>query len=128
MFLSFKTDDDRRKYGGSAFIELQYCNLPADSDINQLVSVDNIINWKADSLYIYIDDDNSFVEEYGHIFTGGTYNNLKTGPVDICGINYYSPQQVTEIVRIIKADKPLDYSTILPWLQKSEQNNGIYIL
>lgn len=64
--------------------------------------MDAIENWKNDSLYIYGDDDNEFEVYYGEIFTGGIYNNLKRGCVDMCGINYYPPEQTQLITEKIK--------------------------
>lgn len=128
MFLTFENQDERRKYGGSAFIELQYCRLAPKTDIKNIVSIDTVKNWNDDSLYIYIDDDNDFVRRYGEIFTGGTYNNLKTGYMDICGINYYSPQLLAEIIKVVKKETPTDYEILLPWLKEAEKYNGVYIL
>lgn len=89
LFHTFKSREERRKYGGSYFIEIQYCSLAKGTEIEKIVSVDAIENWKNDSLYIYGDDDNEFEVYYREIFTGGIYNNLKRGCVDMCGINYY---------------------------------------
>ena len=50
----------RKKYSGSAFIEMQFCKLPAGTKTEDIVAVDRISNWQNDSLYIYIDNDSIF--------------------------------------------------------------------
>jgi hypothetical protein len=52
LFKSFKTQDERREYAGSALIEIQFCKLPEDILIEEIVSVDAIEHWKNDSLYV----------------------------------------------------------------------------
>ncbi len=52
LFYTFKSQDERRKFGGSAFIEIQFCMLPVNSKIERLVAVGNIEHWNNDSLYI----------------------------------------------------------------------------
>ncbi len=88
--------------------------------------VNDIDHWQNDSLYIL--DENLFYEEYRHIFDCGTYNNLKTGTVDIYVINYYAPSLVDHIIKKLQNDKPTDYETLTEWLTKSEKCNGFYIL
>lgn len=84
--------------------------------------------WQNDSLYIYIDDDNAFYQEYSRIFDCGTYNNLKTGTVDLCGINYYAPSLTDSIIDRLFKEKPADYEVLMEWLIKSKMYNGFYIL
>lgn len=128
LFYTFHSREERRDFGGSYFIELQYCKLASYSPINQIVAVDSIENWKDDSLYIYGDDDNAFMLYYGDIFTGGIYNNGESGVVDLCGINYYSQKQAKLIMERVKKAKPLDYHTLLRWLEKADHYNGFYVL
>lgn len=45
LFHTFNSQEDRRKYGGSAFIEMQFCVLPAGTGIKNIVAVDKIQNW-----------------------------------------------------------------------------------
>ena len=52
LFLKFSSQDERRAYGGSAFIELQFCKLPPATPIKKIIAVDSIENWKNDSLYV----------------------------------------------------------------------------
>ena len=128
IFHSFNSQEERRNYGGSAFIELQYCRLPVQTDIKEIVSVESIDNWKNDSLYIYIDDDNMFYQEYSKIFDHGIYNNLMSGTVDMYGINYYAPSLTDSIIERLNAEKPSDHETLIEWLKSSKQYNGFYIL
>ena len=128
MFHSFKSKEERRKFGGSAFIEIQYCKLKQSTSIKKIVSLHALNDWQDDSLYVYVDDIDKFYSRYKEIFNDGIYNNLKRGEVDIFGINYYSPQQVIEIIDKIEKQKPLDYAVILEWLKQGINYNGIYIL
>ena len=128
LFQTFLSQEERRGFGGSYFIEIQYCRLPRGTALRTIVSVDSIKHWENDSLYIYGDDDNEFVSHYGEIFTGGTYNNLKCGMVDLLGINYYTPEQVRAILDQVKAAQPPDCQTLLNWLEKAKETNGFYVL
>lgn len=128
MFHNFENQEERKKSGGSKFIEIQYCKLKKGTSIKEIVSVNKIDNWKDDSLYIHIDDFDSFISNYGEIFNSGTYNNLETGLIDITGINYYSIEQTKEIIKIIEIQKPLDYQIIIYWLNKIQEYNGFYFL
>jgi len=128
LFHTFDTQEERRNYGGSAFIEIQFCNMPPQTATKELVAVRSIRNWKNDSLYVHIDDDNTFYQEYGRIFDRGTYNNLKTGPVDIYGINYYAPFLIASIIERLDHEKPVDYEVLIEWLIKAKSHNGFYIL
>ena len=124
LFHIFDTQQERRVYGGSDFIELQFCRLPADTPIKKLVDSD--VYWLDDSLYV--DDENLFYDEYSEIFSCGIYNNLSSGVVDLYGLNYYSPDLTDTIIEKIKQKKPLDYEMLLDWLNKSKAFNGFYIL
>ena len=127
MFHFFDSQEERRNFGGSAFIEIQFCKLPSGTTTKKLVAISNIKHWQNDSLYI-IDDENAFYQEYSHIFNCGLYNNLKTGIVDIYGINYYAPSLIESIIEKLQKEKPADYEALIEWLTKSEEYNGFYIL
>ena len=90
--------------------------------------VNKFENWRNDSLYISGDDWEIFYKNYKNIFKNGTYNNLKSGEIDLCGINYYSPEQVEEMIKAIEEKKPKDYIIVLEWLNKAKEFNGVYIL
>lgn len=128
LFHTFSSQKERREFGRSYFIELQYCRLPPGTPLEQIVSVDAIEHWKNDSLYIYGDDDNAFVRHYGEIFTGGTYNNLTCGSVDMTGINYYTPEQSRLILTRITEKAPPEYALLRDWLENGSAYSGFYLL
>lgn len=128
LFYSFNSKEMRKKCSGSAFIEIQFCKLPAGTKTEDIVAVDRISHWQNDSLYIYIDNDSIFYQEYSQIFNCGIYNNLKSGVVDIYGINYYAPKHIDPIIEKVHKEKPVDYETLVDWLNDAKEYNGFYIL
>ena len=126
LFLCFNSQKERRKYGGSKFIELQFCKLPVETEIKDIVAVDNINHWQNDSLYIC--DENVFYREYSRVFNCGIYNNLKSGVIDIYGINYYAPSLLDSVIEKLRKEKPLDYEYLINWLNIAKKYNGFYIL
>lgn len=128
LFRTFSSQEERRAFGGTCFLELQYCRLAWGTELEKIVSVDAIENWKNDSLYIYGDDMNAFLLHYGEIFTGGIYNNKKSGIVDVYGINYYSREQTRLIMKRIQEKQPPAYQVLLNWMEKSKEYNGFYVL
>ena len=67
MFLSFNTTEERRSFGGSAFLEIQYCKILKSKPLKRIVSTDSIKNWDNSSLYVYDDDIKKFYDEYAEI-------------------------------------------------------------
>lgn len=128
MFYSFSTQGERRIFGGSDFIEIQFCSLPPDTKIEKIISADTLDNWHDDSLYIKGDDVNEFLNEYSCIFDCGIYGNSEMGSVDIYGINYYSPDFIEPIIAKLMNFKPTDYEILTEWLNKAKKYNGFYIL
>ena len=126
LFHSFANQDERRKFGGSAFIEFQYCTYKSTTKLKKIVNKHEY--WTDSSLYVHVDDIERFHSDYGDIFYGGTYHDLQSGEVDIYGINYYTPAQLKDIILKVEEKKPLDYETILEWLRNGERFNGFYIL
>ena len=126
LFLISNSRETRRKYGGSAFIEMQFCKLSAGTKIEDIVAVEKINHRRKDSLYIY--DENIFYSEYNRIFNCGIYNNLKSGIVDIYGINYYAPKFVDTIIKKLYKEKPMDHEVLVDWLNNAKEYNGFYIL
>ncbi len=126
LFYTFSSQAERKAFGGGNFIEFQYCGLSPGTPLKEIIAVDSIQHWLDDSLYVY--DENRFYDRYSHIFDCGTYNNLQSGVVDIYGINYYSPRTVDAIIEKLEHTKPDDYKTLLLWLEKAKDFNGIYIL
>lgn len=128
MFHIFKSNDERSKIGGTGFIEIQYCKLKPGTTLREKVAVESIEFRSADSLYVYCDDINEFIVNYREIFNCGIYNNMKNGPIDILGINYYSPSIINRLIKEVEVMKPMDYEILLNWLNKAYEFNGIYIL
>lgn len=93
-----------------------------------LVSLNHIRHWRNDSLYVHADDMESFCQEYGRIFDSGVFGNLKTGTIDLFGLNYYSPALIESVIEKLGRERPRDYKELMAWLVKSRAHNGIYIL
>ena len=125
---SFHSQAERREFGGSDFIEIQYCRLPEGISLRDIVSIDAIEHWRDDSLYIFGDDMDLFYEHYGDIITDGVYCNGNRGPMDPFGINFYARGQAAEIVERLAEEKPPEYQTLCRWLQVGVQYLGFYLL
>lgn len=128
MFYSFEEKNEKWGTKSTSFIEIQYCKLNPKTPLKKIVSVNEVEGWKNDSLYVATGDMDEFNENYKDIFCDGVYNNLKRGVVDFFGINYYSPEQLREMIRKIQEQKPLHYEVLLEWLKEGLNYNGIYIL
>lgn len=126
IFLTFSSQEERREYGGSSFIEFQFCRMPVNSKTSSIVTIDNIKHWQLDSLYV--NDYEKFSDIYGHIFDCGIYSNMGSGLIDIFGINYYRPETINSIISKIYDTKLTDYQTLIKWLELAKKYNGFYIL
>ncbi len=73
-------------------------------------------------------DDNTFMQAYDDIFDCGIYNNLETGAIDPCGINYYGPDLIDPIIAKLLDIKPADHEKLVEWLNTAKKYNGFYIL
>lgn len=118
MFHSFKSKNERRNYGGSAFIELQYCKLKTETNLNKILAINSINDWQDDSLYVFFDDIDNFISNYNDLFQD----------INCYVINYYSPNRLQEILTKIENEKPSDYAVLLEWLKQGLHYKGIYIL
>lgn len=127
LFHIFSNQEERRKFGGTDFFEIQFCRMLRAAGIKTITAVDSIRHWRNDSLYVSGDDD-VFWREYHKIFDCGIYNNLKSGPVDLCGINYYGPRHIAPILAKLLEAKPADHERLIEWLNTAKQYNGFYIL
>lgn len=128
MFYVFNNQEERRKFGGSAFIEIRFCEMPFGTKIKKVIARKSIKDWRDDSLYIYVDDIDTFDNEYSSFFAFGTYNNSKSGILDIFGVNYYKSDLIDNIAAMILESKPTDYEILIEWLYKAKYYNGFYIL
>ena len=128
IFHSFSSQDERRAFGGSAFIELQFCKLPLGTRLKKIVSVRAITHWKDDSLYVFADDIDLFYQNYNSVFNCGIHNDLKSASLDICGINYYNPELIDSMLNKMLEKRPPDYETLADWLNEARALNGFYVL
>lgn len=124
--MRFLSSDERKALGGSTYIELQYCRLPAGTAEITIVSPDAIRHWRDNSLYVQ--DETDFWAEYHDVFAEGLYANLRSGFMDICGINYYAPGRLGPILERLCTARPTDYELLTGWLEKAKAYNGFYIL
>ena len=126
LFHELASQEERRSFGGSAFIEVQFCKLPKNTNVKKIVAINRINHWQNDSLYI--SDEETFYKEYCNIFNCGIYNNLQSGTFDIFGINYYDSILIDSIIAKLQQDTPADYKILIEWLIKAKEYNGFYIL
>ena len=127
LFHSFENQAERRAFGGGDFIEFQVCRQGPRTSMEELLSGEWPENWKDDSLYLCGDDWPQFIKEYGEIITGGTYGNLERGPLDWCGLNYFTPAQEERILSRLEMEQPPEYGTLLDWFRNSGPHNGFYV-
>ncbi len=90
--------------------------MPRKTSVKKTLISRHIRHWKTDSLYIYADDIDTFFRKYGSIFDCGIYNNMKTGTVDLFGINYYTPIMTEAVIEKFDKEKPEDYEVLAAWL------------
>lgn len=128
LFHTFSSQEERRKFGGSDFFEIQFCRMPKKTEVATITAVDSINHWCEDSLYVSGDDDNAFLQAYDGIFDCGIYNNLEAGPIDPCGINYYGPEFIDPIIAKLLKIRPAEYEKLVEWLNTARKYNGFYIL
>lgn len=127
LFHTFASQDERRKFGGSAFMELQKCKQEPGTKLEKILSIETINHWQNDSLYVYAEDIDAFSAIYGKIFADGCYENGERGMVDCWGVNYYTPEQTMRIARALAEEKPKDFQPLLDWLTSGETYNGFYL-
>lgn len=128
LFHTFASQDERRAFGGSAFMELQKCKQKPGTKLEKILSIETIVHWKNDSLYVYIDDIHGFQAQYGNIFRDGCYQNGERENFDCYGVNYYTPEQTLRIAKALTEEMPTDFQVLLDWLKTAEKCNGIYLL
>ena len=123
MFLRFDSKEDRKKYGGSCFTEIQFCFLPDDTPLKKILNGNE--DWRLDSLYVH--GDSPFYSNYKDIFGNGIHRNMMEGFFDDHGITYYKADQIDDIVRRSLEQKPEGYELLSEWLEEAKNYNGFYI-
>ena len=126
MFLKFQTQDQRRKYGGSCFIELQFCKLPSGTKIDRIFN--GYDYWQNESLYVYDNEQGAFYQKYKDIIGSGIHQNMSEGYFDTWGVTYFDPDKIEDIESRLKEHKPEEYEILLSWFEEAKQYNGFYIL
>ncbi len=124
MFLKFQSQDDRRKYGGSCFIELQFCKVAVSEVMEDIFK--HYDNWQNDSLYVH--GDSQFYTIYSSILGHGVYPNLKEGYFDPWGITYFKSCLIEEIIERAIQSKPVGYEVLVEWLNEAKKYNGFFVL
>ena len=123
MFLKFDSQKERSQYGGTCFIELQFCKCPEGTDLKTILSDYNF--WLDDSLYVYGDD--PFYAVYGPVFGNGIHPDMTKSYPDPWGVTYYRADQIDDIIERAEKKKPLGYKILTEWLNEAKEYNGIII-
>lgn len=128
LFHTFVSQEERRAFGGSDFLELQKCRLPEGTLQKEILSMRMLTHWSLDSLYIFGEDFTAFFALYGEIFGDGFYADGESGKMDICGMQYYTAEQTAQIIEGVKQKRPKGFQVLLDWLAEERAYNGIYLL
>lgn len=122
MFHVFSNQKERRQFGGTCFLEIQYCRHEKGTPLERLISIDSITNWEDDSLYVHGDDQTEFYDQYAGLLGWNTF--MKT-----YGISYFSCEQTAEIIEAADRMRPVEYEKLIQWLEAAKDRyNGFYIL
>jgi hypothetical protein len=113
LFLKFDTQENRRKYGGSCFIELQFCKLPSGTKIKHIL--ESLDHWKDDSLYVYDDKQSEFYIKYKDVIGFGIHPNMSEGYFDTWGVTYYGLNRIRDIKERLKEHKPEENEVLLSY-------------
>jgi len=128
LFHVFASEEERRRYGGTAFVEIQYCDMPSRTFAGRLPAARHIQSWKNDSLYVHADDLDTFCREYGSLPGRDSCNGRKCRSIDPYGINYFAAAAVDLLIAWLDKEKPADYEVLAAWLASAKERNGFYIL
>lgn len=124
MFLKFQSQEERRQYGGSCFIELQFCRSSATEALEDILK--RYAHWENDSLYVHGDE--PLYTVYSSIFGNGIHPNMTESFFDTCGVTYYKPRLIEGIIERALQLKPEGYELLVDWLNETKNYNGFYIL
>jgi len=123
MFLQFQSQEERRKYGGSCFIELQFCRAAEDAPVSELFR--HYDHWQNDSLYVQ--GDSPLYTVYGEVFGNGLHPNMTESPLDMWGVTYYRRDQIDGIIARAEQRRPEGFEMLTAWLLEAKQYTGFYI-
>lgn len=114
MFLKFESQDERREYGGSCFVEFQFCMMPEGTQQDRIFH--SIDHWRDDSLYVH--GDSPLFSIYKEILGTGIHPNMTEGYFDYYGVTYYAPDKIEPIIGRLLSAKPEGYDVLNKWLEK----------
>lgn len=123
MFIS---EEERKKSKNTEYLEFQICKNKYD--INAAVKVENIVNYRNDSLYLDFDLYQRVFLKYIYLFDDSFHNNRMYGEMDCYGINYYDKEKARKIKDKILNENIYDLFELQDFLNESIKNNGFYIL
>lgn len=126
IFRTFGSQEERRTFGSSAFVELQYCKKKRGAKLKSIFARPD--HWQDDSLYCHADDIPEFLERYADVFGSAIYPNGKQGLPDPFGPNYYPPEAEAEIEKRLSERDSEDDRVLTSWLRDSKDYNGILLL
>lgn len=124
MIMKFMSQEERKEYGGTCFIELQLCMLPKGTSVNKILRSHDY--WRDDSLHVH--GDSPFYSTYKDIFGAGIHPNMSEGYFDDHGVTYYASDKIDSIIANALNTKPEGYTTLVEWLEEAKEHNGFYIL
>lgn len=110
---------------GSAYFEFQFYKkaLPA-----QKAAKDYQRHWLEDSLYVHMDWQNTLMDHYLPYLRETYYPDGDLGEFCYFAPNYYSKSQTRAMVEKIRSDRPLEWETLLPWLERAaNEYNGFFL-
>lgn len=100
---------------GSGYFEFQFYkkDLPAKK-----AAQDYHRYWLPDSLCVHIDWQNVFLHQYLPYLSE---TNAPNGSHEFCYFapNYYTKEQTAAMLRRIRADRPRECETLIPWLERA---------
>lgn len=114
----FVKNSDRES---TAYFEFSYCKKKRLF----VYALSHLPIRKEDSLYVYLDDEEVFFENYGKYLE----SPYKRNGFVYLGPNYYTKKQTQSIIELIKQDLPQEHEVLLQWLQKAvDEYEGFYFL
>ncbi|MBQ8382063.1 MAG: hypothetical protein IJX47_02535 [Clostridia bacterium] len=110
---------------GSGYFEFQF--YKKDRPV-QKAAQDYHQHWLPDSLCVHIDHQDVFMRHYLPYLRE---TNAPNGSHEFCYFapNYYTKEQTAEMLEQIRADRPLEWEMLIPWLEKaSTEYYGFFLM